>query len=416
MKLKVKPFTLFLYAVLLVILFVGWPALSKNLRSLPDPVDPLFRKKPEWTGLITLWNVNFIDCGTGSNTRWLNLQVEKFEKQNPGVFIDVRNITPDRMKMYFQGNAGDNVLPDIIALPVYEDIIPHDLLVDLDEFFSQEDLRKLNPVAYKHVVRDGKMIGVPYMMGAYALVFNAQLAHEKEVIIPEGQLDYAFLDSAVRTMTFTEKEGKAEKRYYGFCTYSTPYSRPLLSIIHGSQGKIVDEQVYSYLMRWHQAGALPQGMLGFSYNKAWDLFAGQGRVGIMLTNTRAIYQMRALQQSGNGFEIAVKGLPADKKGLFLDQIAAFGILRTDNHIKLELCVSFLKGLLEDEAQQELKSIGMFPVITTVGDIYADDPQMHQLEISLKNYVYGPGDEKTVRLLENEYNKLKQELGTEAIDH
>ncbi|MDN5276133.1 MAG: multiple sugar transport system substrate-binding protein [Clostridiales bacterium] len=416
MNLKVKLFTLFLYAALLVILLLGWPALSKNLRSFPDPLEPLFRKKPEWTGLITLWNVNFIDCGTGSNTRWLNLQVEKFEKQNPGVFIDVRNITPDRMKMYFQGNAGDNVLPDIIALPVYEDIIPHDLLVDLDEFFSQEDLRKLNPVAYKHVVRDGKMIGVPYMMGAYALVFNAQLAHEKEVIIPEGQLDYTFLDSAVRAMTFTEKEGRAEKRYYGFCTYSAPYSRPLLSIIHGNQGKIVDERAYGYLIQWHRAGAFPPGMMDFSYNQAWGLFAGQGRVGVMLANTRAIYQMRALQQSGKGFEIAVKGLPADKKGMFLDQIAAFGILRTDNHVKLELCVSFLKGLLEDKAQQELKSIGMFPVINTVGDIYADDPQMHQLETSLKNYVYGPGHEQAVRLLENEYDRLKRELNAQAIDH
>ncbi len=416
MNLKVKPFTLFLYVVVLLVILLGWPALSKNLRNLPDPLEPLFRKKSEWTGLITLWNVNFIDCGTGSNTRWLNLQVERFEKQNPGVFIDVRNITPSRMKMYFQGNERENVLPDIIALPVYEDIIPHNLLVDLDEFFNQEDLKKLNPVAYKHVVRNGKMIGVPYMMGAYAILFNLQLAHEKGVIISEGQLDYTFLDSAVRTMTFTEKAGKSEKRYYGFCTYSEPYSRPLLSIIHGNQGKIVDERAYGYLIQWNKAGAFPPGMMDFSYNQAWDLFAGQGRVGAMLANTRAIYQMRALQQSGNGFEIAVKALPADKNGMFLDQVAAFGILRTDNPKKLELCVSFLKGLLEDSAQQELKIIGMFPVMNSVGDIYTDDPQMHQLETSLKNFVYGPSDEQALRLLENQYDKLKEELNVQAIDH
>jgi multiple sugar transport system substrate-binding protein len=299
---------------------------------------------------------------------------------------------------------------------VYEDIIPPDLLMDLDEFFSQEELKRLNPVAYKHVVRDGKMIGVPYMTGAYALVFNAQLAHEKGVIIPEGQVDHAFLDSAVRAMTFTEKAGKAEKRYYGFCTYSAPYSRPLLSIIHGRQDKIVDERAYGYLIQWHRARVFPPGMTDFSYDQAWDLFAGQGRVGVMLANTRAIYHMRALQKSGRGFEIAVKSLPADKKGLFLDQIAAFGILRSDNRIKLELCVSFLKGLLEDRAQQELKTIGMFPVITTVGDIYADDPQMHQLEAWLKNCAYGPGDEKVVQILEEEYERLKQELNVQSLSH
>jgi len=415
MNLKVKPFTLFLYAVLLLILLV-WPAMSKDLRNLPDPLEPLFRKKPEWTGLITLWNVNFIDCGTGSNTRWLNLQIERFEKQNPGVFIDVRNITPSRLKMYFQGNERENILPDIIALPVYEDIIPRDLLVDLGEFFSQEDLEKLNSAAYNHVIKDGKMIGVPYMMGVYALVFNLQLAHEKEVIIPEGQLDYAFLDSAVKAMTFTEKNGKAEKQYYGFCTYSTPYSRPLLSIIHGNREKIVDERVCGYLFQWHKSGAFPPGMTDLSYDRAWDLFAAQGRVGVMLANTRAIYQMRALQQAGKGFEIAVKGLPAEKDGIFSDQIAAFGIVRTDNRIKLELCISFLKGLLEDRAQQELKTIGMFPVVDSAGDIYADDPQMYQLETSIKNYVYGPGDEQALRILENRYEELKKELNVQSVDH
>lgn len=412
MNFKVKPFTLFLYVALLVILLV-LPVLIENLRSLPDPLDLLFRKKLEWTGVITLWNVNFIDCGTGNNTRWLNLQIEKFEKQNPGVFIDVRNITPERMKMYFQGNIRENILPDIIALPVYEDIIPLDLLIDLNEFFSQQELERLNPVAYKHVVRGGKMMGVPYMMGAYALVFNVQLAHEKGVSIPQGQVDYVFLDSAVRAMTFTEKAGRAEKRYYGFCAYSEPYSRPLLSIIHNGQDKIVDKRVCDYLIQWYRDGVFPSGMTDFSYDQAWDLFAGKGTVGVMLANTRAIYQMRALQRLGKGFEIEVKNLPANKKGLFVDQVASFGILRTNNRIKLELCVSFLKGLLEEKAQKELKTIGMFPVITAVNDIYADDPQMHQLEAWLRNCAYGPGDEKVVQILEEEYERLRQELN--AID-
>lgn len=415
MKLKVKPFTLFLYIISFIVL-VGWPILSKDLRNLPDPLEPLFKKKSEWTGLITLWNVNFIECGTGSNSKWLNLQVERFEKQNPGVFIDVRNITPSRMKMYFQGNERESVLPDIIALPVYEDIVPYDLLVDLREFFTQEDLRKLNPVAYNYVMRGDKLIGVPYMMGTYAILINLQLAQEKEIAIPESKLDYAFLDSAVKSMTFTEKVGRSEKQYYGFCTYSEPYSRPLLSIIHGNQEKIVDERAYGYLMQWHKAGAFPADMMNFSYKQAWDLFAIQGRVGVILANTRAIYQMRALQQSGKGFEIAVKSLPANKNGMFLDQVAAFGVLRTDNSAKLKLCVSFLKGLLEEKAQRELKTIGMFPVIDTVGNIYADDPQMHQLEISLSNFVYGPGDEQVLHILENQYDKLKEELNVQATGH
>ena len=41
-------------------------------------------------------------------------------------------------------------------------------------------------------------------------------------------------------------------------------------------------------------------------------------------------------------------------------------------------------LIEEGAQRELKQIGAFSVISSVRDIYQDDPQMSLLEASLKN--------------------------------
>lgn len=139
MRLRVKPFTLFLYGIVLALIIIGTRIYTRGI-SLPDPLEPLTVKKPEWTGLITLWDTNYVDCGTGSNTGWLNKQIQRFEKNNPGVFIDVRKITPERMKMYFEGKMRDELLPDIIALPVYEQIVPQELLLDLKPYLSQRRL------------------------------------------------------------------------------------------------------------------------------------------------------------------------------------------------------------------------------------------------------------------------------------
>ncbi|NLX69847.1 MAG: hypothetical protein GX024_02940 [Clostridiales bacterium] len=411
MKLRVKPFTLFLYGIVLVLIVIGAKIISNGV-NLPDPLEPLTVKKPEWTGLITLWDVNYVDCGTGSNAGWLNRQIQRFERNNPGVFIDVRRITPERMKMYFEGNMRDEFLPDIIALPVYEEIVPQDLLLDLKPYIKQNELDRLHHIAKKRITRNGKIIGIPWMIAPYALIFNNRLVEEANIIIPEEELDFSFLDSAVRNLTFSKMEGKSQQQYFGFCTYSNFHSRPLLSIIHGNEDTIIDRKAYNLILKWYQeSGALPQGMADYTFNEAWELFARQGRVGILLGNVRAIYQMRSLQQMGKGFDITVKGIPADdKKGLFSDQVGAYGIIKTGNREKLGLCVSFLKMLIEDDAQKELKLIGAFPAVSTIEAIYQDDPQMSVLESSLQNYIFSPDDRHWKENGERAYAEVKQILG------
>lgn len=223
MRLRVKPFTLFLYGIVLALIIIGTRIYTRGI-SLPDPLEPLTVKKPEWTGLITLWDTNYVDCGTGSNTGWLNKQIQRFEKNNPGVFIDVRKITPERMKMYFEGKMRDELLPDIIALPVYEQIVPQELLLDLKPYLSQMEIDRFCGIAKKRITKGEKIFGVPWMMAPYALIFNNRLIEEANIIIPDEELDWAFVDSAVRSLTFSKQEGKSEKQYFGFCTYSTSHS------------------------------------------------------------------------------------------------------------------------------------------------------------------------------------------------
>ena len=284
-------------------------------------------------------------------------------------------------------------------------------MLDLGPFFSEKEIDWFHDIARKCTTKGEKIYGVPWMMAPYVLIFYNQLLQEANIIIPEEELDWAFIDLTVRRLTFRKMEGKSEKQYYGFCTYFADYSRPLWSIIHGDGGTIIDEKSYNMILEWNrEAGALPQNMMNYSFDEAWQLFAIQGRVGLMLGNVRSIYRMRSLQQMGKGFDITVKAVPADgKKGLFTDQVAAYGIMKSEYGEKVNLCVSFLKMLVEDEAQVELKSIGAFPVIASIKDIYSDDLQMSLLESSLKNYTYSPADTHWRKQGEDAQAKIKFEL-------
>ena len=139
------------------------------------------------------------------------------------------------------------------------------------------------------------------MMAPYALIFNNRLIEEANIIIPDEELDWAFVDSAVRSLTFSKQEGKSEKQYFGFCTYSTSHSRPLWSIIHGDKDKIIDDKAYNLILRWHRKRALPNNMLDCSFGEAWQLFTC--RAGVDNAGKRqGRISMRNLQQIGKALK------------------------------------------------------------------------------------------------------------------
>jgi multiple sugar transport system substrate-binding protein len=382
---QVKPFTLFLLllSLLFLILFPLW---VWN-RTKEIPTDPFAKELSEWSGVITLWDIPYVQAGRASHAHWLKDCINNFEKKHPGVFIDVRTMTAERLAMYLHGDIKRDVLPDMISLGVYEQPVPENLLTDLTPAFGRDELAAVREPALEMVMFGEKMIGVPWMMGCYALYVNQEIPLPLDLDLSSESMtamDYKTMDYIARKGTFQNKSGKRTIDYYGFCTYTDDSSKPLLGMIYQKEGNIRDNDAYQLFQEWMQEDqkVMPPNVDTLPYSAAFRLFALEKRAGMLLGSSKVIFDTRNLQASGKGVEYKVYPLPmAGESGFFMDQVASYGLLIQENDLKERACILFLKSLLEEEAQSNLASIGMFSVLKNY-QLYENDAQMNALEQSL----------------------------------
>ncbi len=394
MKRRIKPFTLFLYIFIIAYLILGTKVFLIDTSLRERSRNNENGQTKSWTGIISLWDIPYIEMGTGSNTSWLNARIAEFERNNPGIFIDVRKMIPQRAEMYFAGNVDKEILPDIISISPYEDFVPLSLYEDLKEHFDEEDFHRFKSLALKNVFIDDKLKGVPIMMGTYALFVNKDILEEREIILEDNQINYRILDSIIESLTFVKKERNKDINYYGFSSYNTPYSKPIVSMIYNESGKIQDDYGYKYIYQWlRKENTVPEGIENMNSDVAMKLFLDEQKVGVFLGNTRTLYKARALQAQGKGFELGILNLPIEgKEGFFQDQIVSYGLIDKDDEEKKDYCIAFLKSLVSNEAQSDLRRIGMFPIVNDTGYIYDGDPEMYMLEEKIALYKYTPRDE------------------------
>jgi len=140
MKLHVKPFTLFLYIGVILFLIIGTQLFFSNEKKDIVP-ELLIKEEPSWKGIITLWDISYVETGTGNRSGWLNNWIKEFEKKYPGIFIDIRRMTPERVEAYFESDLNKDYLPDIISLDNYEQTVPASMLENLTHFFYRGRIR-----------------------------------------------------------------------------------------------------------------------------------------------------------------------------------------------------------------------------------------------------------------------------------
>ena len=396
---KVLP--VLLLCLSLLFLLAAPPFLFRRLKDkrAEDPFEP---EKPEWTGILTLWDIPYISTGKGSTARWLEGPIRHFEKDYPGVFIDVRSLSTERLAMYLSGGKSNDLLPDMISLGIYEQPIPEDDLVDLLPGFPEKELDGIRDIAVERVLSGDRMIGVPWMMGSYGLAVKEEALSDEDFTSSSKALDYSSLDTLVKKISSQKTSGGKKsdgkkKDCYGFCSYADS-SRPILSMIYGKDGKIEGDDGFSLLERWsREEGILPPDWEQFSYSTAFRLFAVEQQTGVLLGSSKIICDNRSLQQSGKGVAMQVFPVPMEKGGKFYqDQIAAYGVLRQDSSEKQKLSILFLRSLLEEDTQKQLVDLGMFSVRKDL-QLYAEDEEMKILEESLSQAAAGPFGENRDRI-------------------
>lgn len=86
------------------------------------PPQPRTEQEQAYKGVITMWNVEAFEGGSGSRTDWLTYAASKFEQKHKGVYFHVEAITVEQMRqrlsdgqtfdmVCFSRGAGVELLP-----------------------------------------------------------------------------------------------------------------------------------------------------------------------------------------------------------------------------------------------------------------------------------------------------------------
>ncbi len=137
---------------------------------------------------LTVWDPGLLtkktDDGAVADNSFLNIAVDQFEKDNPGVTVDVVTLSGDISKdaAQFQAASIAGNGPDVrIGYTGGNTVDYADFLEDLDGVFSEEtmtDLSGWNTVRAGYA-EDGALLGLPYGGGSYFYVFyNKELAEK----------------------------------------------------------------------------------------------------------------------------------------------------------------------------------------------------------------------------------------------
>lgn len=393
-------FKIIMSIVLIVFIFI-WPLYVFIYK--PAKLEELNNKKiEEWRGVIQLWDFPRVDSKTGSRYGWIQDKIRKFEKQNPGVFIELEPLDYKKGPIKLEVALKTGKLPDIA--PIGTDYLYMDgsILEPIDEYFTEDEIKEFKYLAMSAVTKDEKKWGVPFMMTTYSMFLNAEMFKQRGVELPlDGNWTYDEFVEKMKELTWDE-DNDGELDYYGFISPIMPDYYNLWGIILSDGAEIVNNKgEYSFFGEKAVSGLrkvidlkqkhniTPDNFGLYDENEAWDLFLNKKKVAVYPTGSWAAKTLQDKYQSGEGFDYAVANYPIGDRRLPIslnNSVSAYGIFKQEDKGKLDMCIKFLKFITKDNYQKELERLGVFPVKRDIDDIYINDPNMKKIEDCL-SYTY-----------------------------
>lgn len=353
------------------------------------------KKAEEWKGVIRLWDFPRVDSKTGSRYGWIQDKIRKFERQNPGVFIELTPLDWKKGPIKLEVGLKTGNLPDIA--PIGTDYLYMDgsILEPLDEYFTENEIKEFKYLAMSAVTKDEKIWGVPFMMTTYSLFLNVELFKQRGVELPlDGNWTYDEFVEKMKELTWDENnDGKLD--YYGFISPIKPDYYNLWGIILSDGAEIINnkgnytffgEKAISGLQKAidlkGKHNVTPENFGICDENQAWDLFYNKKKVGVYPTGSWAAKVLLESYSFGEGFEYMVANYPIGDRKLPIslnNSVSAYGIFKQKDEEKLQMCIKFLKFITQENYQRELERLGVFPTKSNIDDLYINDANMKKIE-------------------------------------
>ncbi|QUH25691.1 ABC transporter substrate-binding protein [Serpentinicella alkaliphila] len=366
----------------------------------PTPIDfDTKRVEPAWTGIITLWDFPRFDSKKGTNFGWIYEKISIFEKRNPGVYIDFTPLTSDKGNEKIEIAIQNGTLPDILPIGNNNSILTSNLLVPLNSYLAEGEIKSYNPAILKATTFNDKIYALPWMVNTYTLMINLEMFRGRGVEPPkDGKWTYEEFVEKLQQLTF-DSRGRNKADHFGFNGAITPGYYNVWGIILSDGAEIFDNKG-NYVFNDEKAISGVQKLLDLSNkfnvtpedfgkknpNQAWPSFYKDKNIAVFPVGTWGINAVNRLNSKGTGFDYTIASFPTGDIGepvMMVSDIGAFGIKNQDNDIgKIKMCVEFLKFLGDNQYQAELYRLGAFPVKNNIANIYGNQAEMSKIQENL----------------------------------
>lgn len=321
-----KRFLRVLTALLLLpaVIFLPGPLIKKLQKD--GVSDEMYRRRESYYyGVITLWQVDCFEGGTGSRTNWLRSVCTGFERRHTGVYVNVESISPAMA----EAMIAEGKVPDMLSFSGGMEV-PPDLLADITPPVSL-----LRPDLAPALTEKA----VPWCMGVYVMIGQAreQWGRDGKTVQMKKST------KTVYSVGVAEKPGFASLKALDAVT---DFSDPL-AWCFGSASAVFE-----------------------AYNYA-------GKVNSMLGTQRDLYRMKAAESREKLRDGAVTLLP------FTDLIQYVSVLKTANEKKARMEEALIAYLLSADVQSRLGSVGLLPVNPEAAPVYENARMQSLAETAAK---------------------------------
>ena len=218
----------------------------KTLLHLKDQSLEPVHEKTEWTGVITLWDYPRLDIRTGTRFGWIKSKIRQFEKQNPGVYIELRELDWNEGPSFLKAAAKIGANPDIAPIGSDYFFISGGYLEGLDGYISLEERADFISSILDTAMYNGKTYGIPWMMTGYTMLLNTDIFSERNVSLPEnGEWTYEQFVEALKQLTYNG--------VYGFNSFIEPGYYNTFGIIMCDGAQIIDDTTGRYIFNTPEA-------------------------------------------------------------------------------------------------------------------------------------------------------------------
>ncbi|MDD6204500.1 MAG: hypothetical protein PUC05_05880 [Firmicutes bacterium] len=334
----VRRITNILSAVLLLAMGVfcvfATPGLIKNAQADILGTELNKRRAERYSGVITIWQTDSFEGGTGSRTAWLNRRLGELEKRYNGVYFAVKTVSPELLPAMLERSR-----PDLICFGT-------------GTFTPEQAKELLMPLSTSAALIPPLLeccggLAVPLYFGSYCLLTGTEYASRLQST--DGLADYLNLGCG--------------------------------SITHNRQ----KTQVTRLTARCDNSGLaalamlLEPGSLDFEISLRdgdglWDCYNYDRLCATALCSQRQLYRLTAAAARGRSRASVLIPLSG-----YTDMVQAIGIIKGAEGKKLAVLQNVVDYLLSGPVQQTVNEIGLLPAgLNAFNGITYDNQFMQEL--------------------------------------